>query len=557
LNGEIDIYRKLYSDLHKSEKEWHIWHDLKLPFHSDNVNPYQKTSSQIDFLILCEEGILVLEVKGGPISFKNNTFYHGNNYETVLGQDPFSQAEGYKYTIKDRVLHTGTRCMLTHAVAFPHCFTSFGSKVIECEVLWTQATSGQYDHSIEEFITSVFKHNRNKHKRYHRNFPKLSANDINEVRRILSPIVHDLNRYYNADTTEWLNISNLDILESLSKNDRIMIQGCPGTGKTTLAKAFIDRQMTKKGLYLCWNNLLMHKTRHDLQLRGVLKTCEVNTLSRFLLELDTSLQPQDLIQLDESGFYDLVSTLVGGLKAEAKLPQYDYLVIDEGQDILDRGVDILINELLGGNSKGLNDSRVLLLYDIDQSYSVEGRDVTEIADLISIYFAHFRLNEIRRSAQYPEIREIAEKAIKTPMTLGSELFKEGVYHRIKIHYFDSLETIKNHLVKNILRAIRDNSNSLKGNDCIVLIESILLKTHYGTEPGMYFHLEINDVEELTEKNIGDTSNKLRFTSILRYKGLEKENVILIVRNPSHLNKYELYIGVTRAISNLEILVMNK
>ena len=67
LQGEINIYKKLYSDLSISEDEWFVWHDLKLPSHSDNYNYYKKTSAQIDFLILGKEGLLVLEVKGGSI----------------------------------------------------------------------------------------------------------------------------------------------------------------------------------------------------------------------------------------------------------------------------------------------------------------------------------------------------------------------------------------------------------------------------------------------------------------------------------------------------------
>jgi hypothetical protein len=557
LQGEIDIYRKLFTDLQRSDKEWHIWHDLHLPFHAHSYNPYNKISAQIDFLILCQEGILVLEVKGGPISLKDNTFYYGNNYEQPIAQNPFSQAEGYKYTIKDRVLNTGSRYMICQAVAFPHSYRTFNARIIEADILWTEGDAAQYDHSMETFLLSVFRYNRDRHAHYHRHFPRLGPQEINEVKRILSPIVHDVNRYYNPNTSEWLNISNLDILESLTRNDRIMIEGCPGTGKTTLAKAFIDWQLTKKGLYLCWNNLLMHQVRYELGLRGVLKTCEVTTFSRFLLQLAPSLNAQELLELDEVGFYELVKSTIQGLKARERLPQYDYLVLDEGQDVLDRGADILINELLDKNGNGLNQGKAFLLYDIDQSYALERRLVKEIADLISVYFAHFRLHEIRRCAQCPDIKEIALKAVRDPESLSAQFLSTASYERIKISYFSSLEAIKDHIVKHILRSIRDKHSSLKGSNCVVLIESILLRPEYHGEPSMQFYLELPDVEELTEHTIGDKSNKLRYTSILKYKGLEKDNVILIVSNPGHHNKYELYIGVTRAISNLEILVVNK
>jgi hypothetical protein len=68
-------------------------------------------------------------------------------------------------------------------------------------------------------------------------------------------------------------------------------------------------------------------------------------------------------------------------------------------------------------------------------------------------------------------------------------------------------------------------------------------------------LIIKDVEELDESNVGDTANKLRYTSILKYKGLEKKNVFLIVSKPSLKNAYELFVGITRAILNIEINIV--
>lgn len=49
LLGEIDVYRKLWEDLGRSELEWDIWYDLKLPEHSDHFNYYKETSAQVDF----------------------------------------------------------------------------------------------------------------------------------------------------------------------------------------------------------------------------------------------------------------------------------------------------------------------------------------------------------------------------------------------------------------------------------------------------------------------------------------------------------------------------
>ena len=68
---------------------------------------------------------------------------------------------------------------------------------------------------------------------------------------------------------------------------------------------------------------------------------------------------------------------------------------------------------------------------------------------------------------------------------------------------------------------------------------------------------MRNVEELDEKNIADTANKLRYTSILKYKGLEKKNVFLVVSEPTELNKYEIFVGLTRAMLNVEINVVKQ
>ena len=43
-----------------------------------------------------------------------------------------------------------------------------------------------------------------------------------------------------------------------------------------------------------------------------------------------------------------------------------------------------------------------------------------------------------------------------------------------------------------------------------------------TEEKKIYELLFKDVEELSEANVADTKNKLRYSSILKFKGLEKE-----------------------------------
>lgn len=553
LQGEIDIYRKLHFELTKSKEDWHVWHSLKLPTHSEDANLQRKISCEIDFMILSKDGIIVLEVKGGAISLLENTFYYGKNFDTKMKEDPFRQAEGYKYTLKDKYLNNITNCFFCYSVAFPHVDYSFESKIFDNNILWTKYREPNYSGSIEQFLNSVYTYSKNQHKKYNRTYPKLNSREIDSIRKILSPIIQDKSKYSLISTLEWLQINNLEILEGLYKNKRIMIEGPPGSGKTTIAKAFIDQQAGKKGLYLCWNNLLMHYTKHLIKERNVADV-EITTLIRLLKQLVPSLNLETLFTLSEEEFYNVVNELLEKLESTGNLPHYDYIVVDEGQDIFDRGIDLLIDKLSGYGKNGLSNGTGLVLYDIDQSYLTSGRNVLEISNLLSNYYSHFKLNEVKRSAQNPDIKNLASRIFEEPQLILYEKCKDD-FPNITITKHKDLESVKKYIVNSFLNQMRSDDSSLRGNHCVLLVESLLMKETYKGGPGMPYWLTIKDVEELNENNITDQGNKLRYTSILKFKGLEKQNVFLVISSPAEKNKYELYVGITRAICNLEIMIV--
>lgn len=69
LQGEIDMYRRIFTDCEASDYTWHFWHDLKLTIPVGN-----QSEIQIDFFLVCEKGAIVVEVKGGGVGVRNGSF---------------------------------------------------------------------------------------------------------------------------------------------------------------------------------------------------------------------------------------------------------------------------------------------------------------------------------------------------------------------------------------------------------------------------------------------------------------------------------------------------
>lgn len=543
LKGEIYVYRKLFNELNENPEDFLIWHDLKLTTHSETRNPYNKSEAQIDFLLICKMGVCVIEVKGGHVEFHNSefSFRHNGNLK-LMRQNPLKQVEGYKFTLKEKVLQKYSKKLFIDVCVFPFTNIDFSrQRNLFGDIIYTQIQSEQ-GISLLEFIINRFDSTKMKiESKHHFKFEELNARELNDIRNILSPTIRDLNPYINnKETYEWLGLKNFEIFSGLSKNHRVLIEGVPGCGKTTFALAYADQKRHLKGLYLCWNKLLKIQIESRVEDRQ-LHNLEVNTYFSYLIELGLkNLSFNDSIDEFRNKVFSFFSTNINA--------QYDYIIIDEGQDIINRGVESLLDKL-NANGKGLQSGNLLFLCDNEQAYSLTNENISDDIDLLSMYFAHYHMNNAHRSVNNPNIRDLAVRILEDVYQLDTidtmNLFPE------MITQFPDFKGAKRQMVRDFLNLIRNGNINFQGKDCILLIESSLLTLENREE------LMMNDCEELTETNVTDTSNILRYTTPLKFKGLEKENVALIVKGPSAINQHEIYVGITRAKGNLKIYVVNE
>lgn len=555
LQGEKDMYERIVHDCEASQLTWYMWYDkvFNIPYGGQN-------EIQIDFLLVCQEGAIVVEVKGGIIELMRGFYYYYHKGKLIeMSRTPFKQAHDYKWALLNNGILNKDQIFVDYVCAFPHSALDISRDITQAELshkLWNKLDQDS-DNSFADFCLDVIR----KDKRSDR---IMTNEELNTVINSLAPSIEDKYKYSLTSLREvldWLQIDNLSVLEGLRKNPRILIEGGPGTGKTTMAKAYIKRHNGLNGLYLCWTGLLASKMRLDLD-KERLDSCIVKTFNTFIKEITD----QEFDIEARYGKPDFRNDMDEALN-KVKKTDYDYIIVDEAQDVADKGVDILLDKLSGFGHNGLKQGHYLVFYDLEQGYNNMIRNLEEIINKMAEHAASFVLDENKRVPTNKLIVEYANKV------LTKEHNQDTYEAYLKSLNEDSIAglTISTHSsVREVKKTIKEHAQifaqySGELSSTTLLVHSDLKYKEYEDDDSVYDKIAEMDslLIELSEKTIERKSKELlAYTTILKYKGLEDNNIILVLpyskRKSSWENfLFEIYVGMTRAIMNLDIIILKE
>ncbi|AYN03597.1 nuclease-related domain-containing protein [Flavobacterium sp. 140616W15] len=528
LFGELWIYKQFlafHEDSFLTDEVWYLKHNYNLSSHPSSK---RKVEGQIDFIVLSKYGLLIIEVKGGGLRVDENDCYFSYNKDGEYeSQNPFTQVKEYLHTLKNYI---DSSVFVYRAVVLPHetgfvlsgpqlsgYKDSFFSKA-DVEGLDERGIQNVFFKFIQDCgrkarfkmikeLNPSFRGDEIAIKAFER-YPLLNSKEIKRLKSELFPVQTTYG--YNPDriSSEIIFKENYEILKGLRRNRCVIVQGAPGTGKTVLAVKFLAENLLKqqKGIFYSANKLIKAKLEH-------------------IILFDYKLNPNNIS----------FKVFSQNLTDETVPDDVDFLIFDEAHEYFDRGLYDFIEKL---NAK-LKKPKILLLYDPDQAIVSTFKELSWYTDFfIEIGYTHFYFDENYRCGQNKNIAEIAYFLLA------------GEYRKVKAKYENLLTTVES--LKSKIEKVKEiiNENKFTVSEKIILVESQLID-EFAEIISDYFKV---DIEELTESNINVLSGKIKFTTPIKYRGLENESVYLITKDLNESSKIQNYVGATRAMNALNIVL---
>lgn len=487
--------KKVFDVLRNIKSNTAAFHSLNLPDHIAN----QRTG-EIDFLLVSERGIFVLEVKGGRLLCEQGIWktIDKNDIEHHLNRSPFRQAEEAMHTLERKIYEkfphiASKRCLFGYGVVTPDCCINTVSEEWDKELYADQVEMRDFEKWLNKLAD--YWQIKTPH------ISALSREELKELRAFLRPDFEagvnlfaesqDANQKICRFTEE-----QMLFLDAIDFNDRVLVNGGAGTGKTFLGLELAKR-ISSNGSnigYICYSPWLR------------------NFLDSFNIP----------------NVYVTTIDAVSQTLHREMLEQFDAIIVDEGQDLLNlTALDQLDHALTGG----LRDGKWYFFYDPNYQSNLIGSYEKEAEELLLSY-TPMRItlkkncrntNQILKKLQeLTNVDNIESRDIDGPavMTFGQDVD-----------------------IQDFLADFLTNNPEFSAQDIVILgPKKFTESSAYHCRDGKIY---IRELDAFAEQN---SQHGVGYATIANYKGLENTIIVLIdldQTNPENRRNY-LYVGITRA-----------
>lgn len=333
---------------------------------------------EADFVILNRtKGMLVAEVKGGAPELRDRAWYRGDKPM----KDPFVQAARNRHAlldaIKERTRGRIHRGMFSHGdvVIFPHCryegaLPANADPRIVLDARDMSAIAARIDTAFSA---------------WQRSSASLTHAQFVEVLDALMPKLRLLRCVGAEIAAEGRRIIQITedqraTLAGLLANDRVLVQGTAGSGKTLLALEFAAASAARgsRVLLLCYNrhlaSWLQEQAKSEPRLQRRPEGLDIGTFHSYALGLASRAGVDFAVPKEnDQSFWDdevplILEQALEVLRVEGRAPLYDAVVVDEAQDFA-QDWWVTVESL----TRGGRDGRLYAFLDLHQSLRGEAR----------------------------------------------------------------------------------------------------------------------------------------------------------------------------------------